>query len=162
MDTYTTDRYTTPFSLNAASIVLYKSSRKNAKCSDFINVNHLITKENNRKISDERILQQLITTVEDIVYKSLVFNKHLEIKVYCHTFKAVKYSNANNEYYHTVEEIHVDRAREKYSSIEQVINEIFNLYALIYPYNEISRKTVSNDSSIKYFINMYYQGGTTR
>ena len=157
----TTDRYKSPYSLNAASILLYKSSRKNAKCTDFININHLINHEKDRRINDERILQQLAGTVETIVYDSLAFNKHLEFKCFMHTFKAVSYLNANNEIYHAVEDINVDRARNKYSSIEQVINEVFNVYALIYPYNEISRKTVFDNTSIKYFIDMYYHGGVS-
>ena len=155
----TTDRYKSPYSLNAASILLYKSSRKNAKCTDFININHLIKHEKDRRINDESVLQQLAGTVERIVYNSLAFNKHLEFKCFMRTFKAVSYLNANNEKYHTVEAIQVNRARNKYYSIEQVINEVFDIYALIYPYNELSRKTVFNDSSIKYFINMYYHGG---
>ena len=153
----TTDRYKSPYSLNTASILLYKSSRKNAKCTDFIKINHLISHEKDRRVNDERILQQLAGTVEAIVYNSLAFNKHLEFKCFMHAFKAVSYKNANNEIYHTVEDINVDRARNKYSSIEQVINEVFNIYALIYPYNEISRKTVFDDPSIKYFINQYYK-----
>lgn len=155
----TTDRYKYPYSLNAASILLYKSSRKNAKCTDFISINHLISHERDSRVNDERILQQLAGTVETIVYNSLAFNKHLEFKCFMHTFKAVSYLNANNEIYHTVEDINVVGARDKYNSIEQVINEVFNIYALIYPYNKISRKTVFNNPSIKYFINIYYQGG---
>ena len=154
-----TDRNATPYSLNAASILLYKSSRKNAKCTESINIHHLINHKKDRRINDERILQQLVGTVEKIVYNSLVFDKHLDFKCSIHTFKSVSCRNANNEIYHTVEEINVNRARSKYSSIEQVINEVFNIYALIYPYNKISRKTVFNDNSIKYFINMYYHGG---
>ena len=155
----TTDRYNSPYSLNAASILLYKSSRKNAKCTDSININYLINHEKDRRVNDEIILQQLAGTVEAIVYNSLAFNKHLEFKCFMHAFKAVSYKNTNNEIYHTVEDINVDRARNKYNSIEQVINEVFNIYALVYPYNEISRKTVFNNSSIRYFIKMYYQGG---
>ena len=151
--------YNKAFCNNAASVLLYKSNRKNAKCTDFININHLINHEKDRRVNDERILQQLAGTVETIVYNSLAFNKHLEFKCFMHTFKAVSYRNANNEIYHTVEDINVDRARNKYSSIKQVINEVFDIYALIYPYNEISRKTVFDNPSIKYFINMYYNGG---
>lgn len=157
----TTDRYKSPYSLNAASILLYKSSRKNAKCTDLININHLISHEKDSRVTDESILQQLAGTVETIVYNSLAFNKHLEFKCFMHTFKAVSYLNSSNELYHTVDDIQADRARKKYSSIEQVINEVFNIYALIYPYNELSRKTVFDSPSIKYFIDMYYQGGVT-
>ena len=161
----TTDRYNCPYyncphSLNSASILLYKSGRKNAKCTDSININYLINHEKDRRVNDERILQQLAGTVETIVYESLAFDKHLEFKCFVHTFKAASYLNANNEICHTVEDINVDRARNKYSSIEQVINEVFDIYALIYPYNEISRKTVFDNSNIKYFINMYYHGGS--
>lgn len=155
----TTDRYKYPYSLNSASILLYKSSRKNAKCTDFININHLISYERDFRVNDERILQQLAGTVETIVYNSLAFNKHLEFKCFMRTFKAASYLNANNEIYHTVEYINVVGARNKYYTIEQFINEVFDIYALIYPYNELSRKTVFNNPSIKYFINMYYQGG---
>ncbi len=159
MKTIKSDRYDTYYSLNAGSLLMYKSSRKNSKCSDFISVNHLINHNEDRKIDDEKILSQFIGTIESIVYQSKKYNKHLEIKIFCHVFKQCNYINANNDLYCTVDDINRDKERQVYNSIEQVINAVFDLYAAIYPYNKIQRASVFNNPSIKYFINEYYNKG---
>ena len=153
------ETYKTYYQNNAASILLYKSSRRNSKTSDFININHLISHEPNKKISDDRIVNQFLGTLESIVYYSKNVGGHLEISVYCHTFKQAVYKNANNDFYYHTEDINNDINRRNFSSIEQIINTLFDIYALIYPYNKISREELFNNPSVRYFINLYYKRG---
>lgn len=150
--------YDKAYALNMASVLCFKSSRKNSKCSDTINILHLINNNDDGKISDERILQQFINTLEKIVYYSLQNNKHLELSVYVNVNKNACFINANNKIYHDVENNRYNFQRVKFSSIESCINFLFSIYDLIYTYNEISKKTLYNNSSIKYLINKYYKG----
>lgn len=150
-----TEMHNKYFKSNAMSIYMFKSSRKNSKCSDTINVNHLISKE--IKIHDDRIISQFIGTIESIIYKSKQYNNHLEISVYLSIFKKSSYENANNDLYCTTDNLYYNFQRVQFSSIEQCINFIFSLYCLIYPYNEISLENeIYSNSSIKYFINEFY------
>lgn len=48
---------------NAAYITIFKSNRKNAKCANLISVHHLISHNDNRMISDDRILLQFVRTL---------------------------------------------------------------------------------------------------
>lgn len=150
--------YNKAFTINAASIYMFKSSRKNSICSDTISVNHLINHTENRRINDERIIQQFAGTLESIVYTSLKFNRHLELSVYMDYGKNTGYIDANKELYNTWEDIRYSWQRVKFSSIEQCINFLYSVYCLIYPYNEINlEKGIYNDPSIKYYINMFYR-----
>lgn len=148
--------YDKAYALNSASVFCFKSSRKNSKCSDVINIIHLITKDD--KISDENIIYQFINTLEKIVYYSLQNNKYLELSAYVNVNKNASFINANNNIYHDVENYCYNFQRIKFSSIESCINFMFSIYNLIYPYNEISTKTLYTNSSIKYLINKYYKG----
>ena len=150
--------YNKAFTINAASIYCFKSSRKNSICSDTISINHLINHTEDRKITDERIRQQFTGTLESIVYNALKFNNHLELSVYMDYGKNSSYINANKENYNTWEDIRFSWQRVKFSSIEQCINFLYSVYCLIYPYNEINlQNTIYNDPSVKYYINMYYR-----
>jgi len=152
------DMYNKAYALNAASIFCYKSSRKNSKCSDIISVNHLINHVEDRKISDDRIIQQIADTVAKIVYYSMQYKKHLEVTAYVDTFKNYTCENANNDLYHGIEDQRYCFQRVTFSSIEQCINFIFSVYALIYPYNEIKISRLHDDPSIRYYINKFYRG----
>lgn len=152
--------YNKAFTINAASILLYKSNRKNSICSDIISVNHLINHADIRRISDERIIQQFAGTLEKIVYTSLQFNRHLELSVYMDYGKNSSFTNANKELYNTWEHVRFSWQRVKFSSLEECINFLYGVYCLIYPYNEINlSNTIYNDPSVKYYINMYYRKG---
>ena len=153
------EMYNRAFVNNAASILLYKSSRKNAKCSDIISVNHLINHSDNRKISDERIIQQFVEVLEKIVFQSLEYNKHIEVSVFLDTGKNSSYENASNETYKTTEYLQFGWNRCKFSSIEQAINFLYSVFCLIYPYNEINLENgIYNNSSVKHCIKKYYGG----
>lgn len=155
------EMYNRAFCNNAASIMLYKYSRKNAKCSDIISVNHLINHSDSRKIDDERIIQQFINILEKVVFQSLEYNKHLEISVYLDTGKNSSYENASGETYKTTEYLRFCFQRCKFSSIEQAINFLYSVFCLIYPYNEINLENeIHNNASIKYLIKKYYGGAT--
>ena len=147
--------YGKAYALNSASVFCFKSSRKNSKCSDIINIIHPITK--NDKIPDENIIYHFINTLEKIVYYSLQNNRHLELSTYVNINKNACFINANNNIYHDVENNRYNFQRVKFSSIESCINFLFSVYNLIYPYNKISVKTLYNNSSIKYLINEYYK-----
>lgn len=147
--------YNKGFKSNAMTIYLFKSSRKNSKCSKAINVNHLISK--GVRLKDERIISQFISTIESIIYNSKEFNNHLEISAYIDIFKNESFMDANNDLYCNTNNLRYNFQRIKFSSIEQCINFIFSLYCLIYPYNEISlNNEIYTNSSIKYFINKFY------
>jgi hypothetical protein len=143
--------------LNCASFFMYKSNRKNAKISDVISVNHLITNKDNGKINDDRILQQFINTIEKVVYYTLDFNKHIEISCNLDYYKQEQYKNANNEIYAGFENNYMHFDRKTFYSIEQCINYIYSIYCFIYPYNTLSlSNTIYNNPSIKHLINKYY------
>ena len=147
--------YNTFYQNNAASILCFKSSRKNSKCSDVISINHLINQETDRRVSDDKILDQIIGTTEKIVYYCKQY-KHIELSCYIDVFKQIEYEN--NETCHGVEDHHYCFQRVIFSSIERCINFVFSVYCLIYPYNKIDRNTLHNNASIRYFINKYYRG----
>lgn len=150
-----TEMYNKSFKSNALSIYMFKSSRKNSKCSKAINVNHLISKE--VKIHDDSIISQFIGTIESIIYTSKQYNNHLEVSAYIDIFKNESFINANNDLYCNTNSLRYNFQRVQFSSIEQCINFIFSIYYLIYPYNEISLSNdIYNNPSIKYLIKEYY------
>lgn len=150
--------YNIAFCNNVASVILHKSSRKNAKCSDIISINHLINNTNNKKSTDERIMQQFVNVLEKVVFQSLEYNKHLEISVYLNIGKNSNYKNANNKTYKTTERLRLCFHRQKFSSVEQAINFLYSIFCLIYPYNEINlENNVYNSSGVKYLIQKYYK-----
>lgn len=152
----TNELYNNSFRINAASVLLHKSSRKNARCSDVISINHLIDTEN-RMITDERIMDQFINVLEKVVYTSLQFNKHLEVTVYMDTGKNSQYTNASNAPYKTWEHCRYTWQRVKFGSLEGCINFLYTVFAMIYPYNELNLdKTVYRDPRVADLIREYY------
>lgn len=151
------NNYNTSYQNNTGFIFCYKSNRKNAKTSDIIYINHLINHDKTvNKISDDKILDQFISTIDKIIYYSKQFN-HLEISCYVNIFKPVEYENANNKMHQDIEKNRYAFQRVTFYSIESCINYVFNIYSLIYPYNKISYKTLHNNASIRYMINQYYK-----
>lgn len=150
-----TARYGMSYSLNAATIYAYKSSRKNAQ-REAVHVNHLINKNaDGRKINDERILQQFIAVVEKIAYIGKKYN-HFELSANLSIFKDCEYINADKNIYCTVEDIPIKFGRTTMYSIEFIINFVFNIFALIYPYNKIRLADVHLNPSIRGIIKKYY------
>ena len=150
------ENYNTYFKSNAATIYIYKSSRKNSKILKSININHLITQKQDRKIPDGRIIEQFVDTLSYIVNYSE--KRHLELTVYSDVFKQVVYKNANGDNYFTTTDLQYNFNRVGFSSLEQCINFLYTIYNLIYPYNTIDLNNgIYQNTSIKYFINKYYQ-----
>lgn len=154
------NNYNTVYQNNSGFIFCYKSTRRNAKTSDIIMINHLISNKPDHKISDDRIIDQIINTMDKIMYYSKQF-KHLELSCYLDIFKQVEYENANNKMHQDIEENRYTFQRVTFYSIESCINYVFNIYSLIYPYNKISYKTLHNNASIRYMINQYYHNEET-
>lgn len=151
------NNYNTIYQNNSGYIFCYKSTRKNAKTSDIIYINHLISHDKTvNKISDDKILDQFISTIDKIIYYSKQF-KHLELSCYLDIFKQVEYENANNKIHQDIEKNRYAFQRVQFYNIESCINYVFNIYCLIYPYNRISYKTLHNNASIRYMINQYYK-----
>lgn len=152
------NKYDKAYYFNTFSLCLHKSNRKNSICSDVINVNHLINHETDNKIPDEKILMQFVGTLETVIYYSLKYQKHLEVSCYVKTGKNINYINANHAIYHGREYMVYSWARVQFSSIEEVIDFLYSVYCLIYPYSELSlSNTVYNHPSIKHLIDKYYQ-----
>ena len=154
------NNYNTVYQNNSGFIFCYKSTRRNAKTSDIIMINHLISNKQDHKISDDRIIDQIISTIDKIIYYAKQFN-HIELSCYLDIFQQVEYKNANNEIYHDAEKHRYAFQRVQFYNIESCINYVFNIYSLIYPYNKISYKTLHNNASIRYMINQYYYNGET-
>lgn len=148
--------YDNYFVNNALSIFLYKSGRKNSKC-ELLNAYHLIkTGDDSRKISNDRILSQFAETLSASVnyFKK---NNHIEFKILCSFGRQETYKNVYGNLYGNIDTIRIDTGRREAFSIETYINVLFDYYCLIYPYNTISRRELFNNSSIKYYINLFYK-----
>lgn len=151
------DRANTPWSLNAASIIMYKSSRKNAKDSGCISINHLISHDADRKIDDARIVDQFHGVLDAILCYSLSVGGYLEVYARGVTFKPTTYINVDGDMYHTVENIPFTYSRQRYYSFEQVVNFVYYIFSMIYPYNTLNLQAdIYNDSSIRKMIRKYY------
>lgn len=144
---------------NTCTIYAYKTSRKNAKIISDITMRHLITKNENGACSEDTILQyftgiiaQLIT---DIRYSA---NRHIELTTYTSVNHMTTYVNANSELYSHNHVIKINNRRVRFYSIEDVINYLYDILLLIYPYTRIDIKDIYNHASIKYYINLYYFG----
>lgn len=157
MKTIYNKNYVTYYKDNSAALFIYKSSRKNAKC-ELINISHLISKTPDKMVKDQNILYQFISVVDKIINQSLQYNKHIELTYYATIYKQSEYINANNDLYRYPESTQYSIQREKFYSVEQCINRVYDLFSLLYPYNKLNREEVFKNSSIKYFINLYYHG----
>lgn len=143
------EKYESYYKYNSAIIVCWKSKRRNSKCSDAIMINHLISQEENGKISDERIMQQLINVAERVASYCKEYNNIL-LSVDLNIYKRVQYKDIwgieNSNFYNP---------NVKFSKIEKLIHYLFSLFALIYPYNTLSTKKTFEDVAIKHIIEDY-------
>lgn len=152
-------KYNNPYMDNIATIYMYKSNRKNAKIIHSFNICHLIAEvKGNRKINDDSILNQFVNTIDEIIHYSKQYsNKHLELSCTVAYGKKISYINANNEKYNDVDTRYYNFSRKEFSSLENCINFIYDIYTLIYPYNTLSLENhIYNNHSIKYMIKEYY------
>ncbi len=135
---------------NAAYIIIFKSNRKNAKCADPISVYHLISHNDNKMISDDRILSQFISTLDAIcVNAENLGAKQFIIKTTVCIGKNAIRTPENSDY--IMERLTYD-LRFNMTSITMLISYLFNIFVLIYPYTMLSRETILTNPSIKCII----------
>lgn len=135
-------------SLNMCNIFMYKSKRKNAETSDIIKVLNVYNTDND-------ILYQLIGTLEKVLFYVKKY-KHIEISSLVSINKESCFINANNNNYTENQIISYKFDRKVLYSYEQLINYIYSMYCMLYPENKLSYNTLYDNSSIKKFINDYY------
>ena len=152
------DTHGVSYKSNGAILFVYKSMRKNAKC-ELISINHLISKNADKKISDESIKNQFIEVLEKVLYISAQYNYSLVLKSFVDIFKDTEFLNANKDIALSTEYNFYRLEKQKFASFEQSINFIYSVFCLVYPYNKLDLKELYNSPSIKYFINKYYSKG---
>lgn len=139
---------------NTADFFIYASDRKNAKCLKMVHMLHLITHDC-AYIDDERILDYFISKVYDVCY---AMKKAKSINIGCwYTYGHVtRYKNANNDWYYHTTMFRDGFTRKKLYSFEDVINYMYKILMIIYPYSNIDYNTIYNNPSIKHIISFYY------
>lgn len=135
---------------NAAYITIFKSNRKNAKCADLISVHHLISHNDNRMISDDRILLQFVRTLDAICVKAENLGaKQFIIKTTVTTVHIGKNAIRTPENTdHITERLTYD-LQFNMTSITMLVSYLFNIFVLIYPYTMLSRETILTNSFVK-------------
>lgn len=138
---------------NAAYITIFKSNRKNAKCANLISVHHLISHNDNRMISDDRILLQFVRTLDAICANAENLGaKQFIIKT---TVFIGKNAIRTPEKTDCIMERLTYDLRLNTTSITMLISYLFNIFVLIYPYTMLSRETILTNPSVKCIINKY-------
>ena len=134
-------------------LIIYKSERKNSK-GERISIHDLITKDG-ENLTDDRILSQVVNALDAIVAQSKKYNSVLILSANVWTIRKQKKQSITGTYeFYDAIPYHFDR--RKFYSIEQVINYLWTLVMLMYPYCTLSEETIHNDCSIRYFVNKYY------
>lgn len=141
---------------NMCIIYAYKSDRKNAKIISDVTMRHLITHNENGALYEETILQYFVGIVGQIVTDIVYTTKTINITTYTSIDKLTTYTNANNQLYSRNHTIRIDSRRQKFYSIEQLINYLYDILMLIYPYSRLDINDVYANQSIRYWIDLYY------
>lgn len=141
---------------NMCTIYAYKNDRKNAKIVSDVTMRHLITQNIDGKISDEHILHYFTGVIGQLVYDIKYSSKTINITTYTSIDTITSYRNANNDMYAHKHTIRIDNRRKKFYSIEQCINYLYDILLLIYPYTQLDINTVYANTSIRYYIKLYY------
>lgn len=140
---------------NVGSILLFKSNRKNAICSDYFNFYRLNGKD---AISNDRILNQIISIVEKIVCYSKKIDNKLIVTCRIDFYTNINFTNASGNECNSFENNRLCLAyRNEFFSIETLISQLVSWFRLIYPEMTLSTNFVFNNQSVKYWINKYYQ-----
>ena len=135
-------------------LMIYKSERKNSKV-EMISIHDLIT-SGGESLTDDRILSQIVNALDAIVAQSKKYNSVLILSANVWTIRKQK-KQAITGTYEFFDAVHYHFDRRKFYSIEQVINYLWTLVMLMYPYCTLSEETIHLDSSIRYFISKYYE-----
>jgi len=147
-----------PWDNNMCIIYAYKSNRKNAKIISDITMRHLITHNENGCISEEQILNYFIGIIGQLATDIRFSSNTINITTYASIDKITTYVNANSHLYSHLHTMRFNNRRVKFSSFEELINYLYDILLLVYPYTRLDLYTIYSNSSIKYFINLYYHG----
>lgn len=123
---------------------------------DDITIRHLIPTQGEQTINDDDILNYFISIVEKAYY-TLIKCKSINIRHWMSYGHETHYINANNEWYEHITMLKTMSQRDNYSSIEQLINHLYRIFLVIYPYTKLDIKTIYDNTSIRYFIAEYYK-----
>lgn len=153
------ETFLTPYQSNGATVYVYKSARLNSK-SDSFSIMHLIGNvHGDRKISDESILTQYISTVEKMYYildKYDKYHRSIYVAAHCTYFKQV-IRKCVNGYYGRTNDCYRTFDKHKCYSFEQMLNFLLDVFNTVYPYNTLDSYTVFENSSVVYYINKWYR-----
>lgn len=133
-------------------LMIYKSERKNSK-GEMISIHELITHGEN--LTDDRILSQIANALDAIVAQSKKYNNILILSAKVWTIRKQKKQAIMGTYEFT-DAVPYLFDRKQFYSIEQVINYLWTLVMIMYPYCTLSEESIHLDASIRYFINKYY------
>lgn len=139
-------KYNYAFLDNFATVFFYKSSRKNAKILKDYHVRHLISKDNDRKISNERMKSYFLELLENVSYYSK--SNDINISVLCleHKNAIINGEKETQGWGWETGRIHFDN----FTTAAHWL--YFNLFCRIYPYCEIDFTEIEMDPSYKYFL----------
>ena len=143
---------------NMCTIYAYKSNRKNAKIISDVTMRHLITHSENGCISEEQILNYFVGIIGQLATDIKFSSNTINITTYVSIDKITTYVNANSQLYSHLHTMRFNNRRVKFSSFEHLINYLYDILLLVYPYTRLDLNTIYSNSSIKYFINLYYHG----
>lgn len=144
--------YNYAFVNNAATIYFYKSSRKNAKIIKTYHINHLITKNNDRKISNERMKSHFLEMLEYLSHYSKP--NDINICVNCNEWKNAIHDGEKKtqNFCWTTNRLHFDNFPGAAHWL------YFNLFCRIYPYCEIDFADIETDNNVKYLYSQWKKG----
>jgi hypothetical protein len=133
-----TKEYLHPYYNNTGMIILYKSMRKNSKCIEAFNFCHLIPSPGIEKISDDRIIEQLLNVLEKIIYAvNKESNKEIVIESFLELNKRSSYIDASGNNYNDHEKMTICLQKKHLYSWE-LLKYLYNMFSLVYPYNTIN------------------------
>lgn len=137
---------------NAATIYFYKSQRKNAKIIKTYNINHLITKNSDRKISNECMISHFLELLEYVSCYSKPNN--IDISVSCNEWRNAIHGclKDSQNFCWTTGRIHFDNFTEAAYWL------YFNLFCRIYPYCEIAFTDIETDNNFRYLYEQWKKG----
>lgn len=142
---------------NLSTLFIYKSDRKNAKIVKDINIRHLITSNENGACNESTIENYFINIVGSVVYTIQCECLEINVTSYTSINHMTTYHNVNHELVSHNHTIRIDAQRKHFSSIEQLINHIYDIFLLIYPYTRLDLNGLYNDPTIKQIIREYYK-----
>lgn len=141
--------YNFAFVNNAATVYFYKSSRKNAKIIKAYNINHLIARDNDRRISSDRMKSHFLDMLEYVSYYSQPNN--IDISIDCNEWK-----NAIINGERKTQNWCWETGRIHFNNFTEAAHWLyFNLFCRIYPYCEIDFTEIEMNPTYKCFMEKF-------